>query len=103
MFYPVSSAIPLETNALRPVRIFKEESIHYTGTTFPGGPYQWCEKTLRRCDAFGYLFKTEAPLPDLFIDLLDKDGDILDSIGATTRGFEYLRRVLRFQRETFSK
>jgi len=35
-----------------------------------------------------------------FVDVLDSEGDILDTIGVTQRGFEYMRRVLRFTRES---
>lgn len=30
--------------------------------------------------------------------MLDEQGDILDTIGVTRTGFEYLRRTLRFRR-----
>lgn len=99
--YPIAAALPKTAYALRPLRIFANgNGVHYTGTTFPHNPYQGCELTLRRCEAFGYLVPaSNEPLPDLCIDVLDKEGDILDTIGVTRDGFEYLRRTLRFKRE----
>ncbi len=96
MLYPVAEAIAKEAFALRPVRVVDEVEVHYTATTFPGNPYSGCEITIRRCEAFGHL---KSAHPDLWVDVLDEDGDILQEVPISRRGFEYLRRVLRFQRE----
>lgn len=88
--------IPETAHALRPVRIKGGVAIHYTGTTFPGGPREGCELTIRRIEAFGYL---QSPNPDLWVDVLDEIGDILKEIPITKRGFEYLRRTLKFVKE----
>lgn len=82
--------------ALRPVRIVNDTAVHYTATTFPNDPRGGCELALRRCDAFGYLANE---LGDLWVDLLDDIGDIVQEVPLTRRGFEYLRRTLRFRRE----
>lgn len=100
--YPISSALSKAAHALRPMCISKADAVHYTATTFPKKPFQGCEITIRRCEAFGYLVP---PQPgnlegDLFIDVLDIEGDILDTIGVTPDGWKYLRRVLGSKRES---
>lgn len=70
--------------------------MHYTATTFPDGPALGCALYLRRCEAFGYI---EPQLRDLWIDILDDQGDILVEVPVSARGFNYLRRVLRFTME----
>jgi hypothetical protein len=99
---PISAALPRSAHALRPLRILKDgDGRHYTAHTFPKGGYERCELTLRRCESFGYLVSQDGSLVgDLFIDVLDIEGDILNTIGLTARGWEYLRRVLKFRRES---
>lgn len=84
-------------HALRPVRMREKQNdfVYYTGTTFPDGPWQGCELYLRRCCAFGYL-KDEGTLT---IDVLNENGDIVQEFPITRKGFEYLRRVLKFRVE----
>ena len=94
--FPLASAVPKQAFALRPVRLLKEDALHYTATTFPDGPYAGVEITIRRLEAFGYL---REPHPNLSVDILDAAGDILNEVPISRRGFEYLRRVLRFRRE----
>jgi hypothetical protein len=36
-----------KAHALRPARIVRDELRHFTGTTFPGDPYEGCARTLR--------------------------------------------------------
>lgn len=103
MAYPIAESISKAAHALRPMRIDRDESpIHYTATTFPDGPYQGCEKTIRRMESFGHL-PPRVPgslTGNLFVDVLDADGDILDTLEVSRAGFEYMRRVLRFRRES---
>lgn len=100
--YPISAVLPKSAHALRPLKILKSgDGRHYTAHTFPKGGYEGCELTLRRCEAFGYLVPQPGSLVgDLFIDVLDIEGDILNTIGLTARGWNYLRRVLKFRRES---
>jgi hypothetical protein len=87
----------LETaHALRPARIIREELHHFTGTTFPDGPYSGCSLILRRLEAFGMIPSQDV---DQWVDVLDENGDILHEVPVTTKGFEYLRRKLKFVRE----
>lgn len=89
--------------ALRPLRIIpvKDELILYEGTTFPGNPHAGVLLYLRRLVAFGYCsgVEAESPIGDLGVDVLDENGDILHTFNITRKGFEYLRRSLRFRRE----
>ena len=86
-------------HALRPVRAMVKDNRFrvYTATTFKT-PFKGCHLTLRRCDAFGYLKEEGA---NLVLDVLDKNGDIIQDFPLTKKGFEYLRRVLRFKVETW--
>lgn len=89
--------VGLDANAfaLRPVRIVESSNSFriYSATTFPNDPWKGCELYLRRCKAFGYLKEERG---DLVIDVLDKDGDIIQDFPITRDGFEYLREKLKF-------
>lgn len=99
--YPIAASIPAAAHALRPMRIDKRDHpIHYTATTFPRGAYAGCELTIRRMECFGMLVPQSSQLEgSRFVDVLDAEGDILDTIGVTQKGFEYMRRVLGVRRE----
>lgn len=99
--FPITAAVPKSAHALRPMRIDRDEvPIHYTATSFVE-PYKGCEMTLRRMEAFGMLEpRSPGQLKGTrFVDVLDEIGDIIDTIGVTRRGFEYLRDKLKFRRE----
>ncbi len=103
--FPIAASVPKAAHALRPMRIGRDEvAIHYTATSFVD-PYRGCEITLRRMESCGLLEpRTDGPLRgSRFVDVLDEDGDILDTIGVTRHGFEYLRSKLRFRREAVAK
>ena len=80
--------------ALRPVRVLvaKNEFRNYQSITFPGNTFQGCELYLRRC--FDEL-KDDGS--HLMIDILDINGDIIQEYSITKKGFNYLRRVLKFK------
>lgn len=84
------------------MRIDKNEApIHYTPTAFEGDSYKGCEITIRRMETFGMITLPEpGPLVgNLFVDVLDEGEDILETYPVTRKGFEYMRRVLRFRKE----
>lgn len=83
-------------HALRPARIIRDQLHHFTGTTFPDGPYEGCELILRRMSAFGMIPKADT---EQWVDVLDEHGDILHEVPLTISGFEYLRGKLKFVRE----
>jgi hypothetical protein len=87
--------------ALRPIRVDvkRNEFVNYEGTTFPRHPAAGCDMYLRRLAAFGCLLSKESFSP-LAVDVLDAGGDILDTFPISKEGFEYLRRQLRFRRDT---
>lgn len=100
--FPIAESLPKTSHALRPMRIGRDEvAVHYTATSFME-PYKGCELTLRRMEAFGMLAeRTSGPLQGTrFVDVLDEIGDILDTIGVTQKGFEYMRTKLKFRRES---
>ena len=99
--YPIAASIPIAAHALRPMRIDRDENpVHYTATTFPQNPYSGCEITVRRMECFGHLTRRDGQLQGKwFLDVLDADGDILDTLEVNQRGVEYMRRVLIFRRE----
>ena len=84
------------SHALRPARIVNEDLRHFTGTTFPGNPLQGCALVLRRLEAFGMIAHKDV---DQWVDVLADNGDILHEVPVTIKGFEYLRRTLKFVRE----
>lgn len=85
--------------ALRPVRVAVKTNafIYYEGTTFPKHPSDGCDMYLRRLRALGYLADSYSPVA---VDILDDNGDILETVMLSKRGFEYLRRKLRFRVES---
>lgn len=82
--------------ALRSARIVREELRHFTGTTFPDAPFSGCALMLRRLEAFGMIADKDA---DQWVDVLAANGDILHEVPVTPKGFSYLRRTLKFERE----
>jgi hypothetical protein len=92
-----SASLAADAHALRPVRMMGGELRHFTAASFPGGERAGCGLALRRCEAFGYL---AAQSQDCWVDVLDSNGDILQEVLVTRRGFEYLRRTLKFVRES---
>ena len=81
--------------ALRPVRALKDGFRYYEATTFPQNPWQGCEMYLRRCKAFGFL-KGDG---EIVLDVLDKNGDVIQDFPLTRKGLRYLRKEFRFKVE----
>ena len=97
----IDQLLPLSAHALRPVRAVGNGVVNYSAITFPQAPRAGCEVTLRRLGCFGHL--TGVPgdtLEDLWVDVLDAKGDILQEWPITRKGMEYLRRTLKFVRES---
>ena len=93
----VDAALHANAFALRPVRMVKDVAIHYSATTFPQSPRSGCERLLRILDSTGHLMGYPgSDLDDLWVDVLDDQGDILQEWPIDRGGFEYLRRKLRF-------
>lgn len=99
--YPIAASLPKTAHALRPMRIDRDEQpVHYEATTFPGDPYKGCELTIRRMECFQMLTKRDGALQGKwFLDVLDAEGDILDTLEVSPRGVKYMRRVLFMKRE----
>ena len=100
--HPIASGLPKTAHALRPMRIDRNEvAIHYEATTFPGGAYSGCELQIRRMECFSMLTKRDdGPLQgSWFLDVLDEQGDILDTLEVNAKGVKYMRRTLFMGRE----
>lgn len=85
--------------ALRPFRIDEKRNrfIHYSATTFPADPRGGCQLYIMRAALYGpMLVDGDTPLN---LDVLDREGSILQTMTLTTGGFEYLRRTLKFRVE----
>lgn len=100
--YPITDSLPRAARALRPMRIDRnEDPVHYEATTFRDDPYAGCALQIRRMEAFGMLIRREVgPLQgSWFLDVLDEQGDILDTLEVNARGVQYMRRTLYMLRE----
>jgi hypothetical protein len=101
----IAASLPRTAHALRPMRIGRQgDAIHYEATTFPSDPYQGCELQVRRMECFGMLTRREqGPLQgSWFLDVLDAEGDILDTLEVNAQGVKYMRRTLYMKREDTS-
>lgn len=100
--HPIAASLPKAAHALRPMRIDRnEDPVHYEATTFPKDAYRGCELQIRRMEAFGMLTKPTGNLQgSWFLDVLDEQGDILETLEVNTRGVKYMRRTLFMKRET---
>lgn len=82
--------------ALRPVRVMVKQDTfrYYEATTFPKAPWSGCHRMLRKLAVIGGI-SSEAT--DLVLDILDEEGDVIQDFNLTKKGFEYLRRTLKFK------
>lgn len=85
-----------EAYVMRPVRVVGEHLRVYAGTYFPkeDNPPGVINMHLRRM--LGGVTQHGAEDEYATLDILDKDGDIIQDFAITKGGFEYLRRVLKF-------
>jgi len=83
-------------HALRPVRIVGDAFRFYEATTFPKNPWAGCEMYLRRCNFLGWLKEDGSKI---VLDVLDRNGDIIQDFPLTRDGLRYLRSHLRFKVE----
>lgn len=99
--FPIAASLPKTAHALRPMRIDRnEDPVHYEATTFPRDPYKGCALQIRRMECFGHLTRRDGPLQGAwFLDVLDADGDILDTLEVNACGVKYMRRTLYMTRE----
>lgn len=97
MTTPLASIVDPRAFALRPVRadVKKNDFVLYEGTTFPSNPQAGCSMYVRRLRAFGFIVEHS----DFILDVLDREGDIIQDFSISKEGFEYLRRQLKFRRE----
>ena len=87
--------------ALRAFRMDVKRNVflNFEAVTFPNGPWAGCDVTLRRAAVCGITEESSDSL--LGLDVLDKDGDIVQTLSLSRNAFEYLRRTLKLRREAF--
>lgn len=85
--------------ALRPIRVDHKNNLYicFDGVTWDKNQHGMCDMWLRRAAVCGEL--VDGGSGPLGIDILDKDGDIVQTLTISKRGFEYLRAKLKFRRE----
>lgn len=83
--------------ALRLIRVLKNGRMRvYEAVTFPeadGGPSSAIQMYLRR----GMMGEPDQTESDLVVDILSKDGDIIQDFLVTKTTFRYLQRTLKFR------
>lgn len=96
MTFSTSGNLSKDAHALAPIRFLDNDHLkHYDATTF-SEPYKGCELIIRRAEAFGYILSSQERVKGEFaVDVLDKNGDILDTLEVTEKGFNYLIRELK--------
>ena len=86
--------------AIRPTRIIGVELREYGIFTAPEGKdtYNWVKSCLNRVSLCGAGKKHKED--KCLIDILDKDGDIIQDYIISKEAFEYMRRQFKFKLET---
>jgi len=79
--------------ALRPVRIREDDLVFYSATTFPEEPREGCRYYLQLLLSLGHLGCEDGTL---LVDVLDRDGNVLQYFTVSQTGFEYLRKTFDF-------
>ncbi len=88
-----------EAHALTLFRALRNgEGRAYTAVTFPRGPRQGCERTIRMARAVGWVTEWDETPPERaygVLDVLNEAGDIIQDFPVTTaRGFQQIKRRL---------
>ena len=98
--YPISSALPAEAFALRPMRIGRDDvPVHFTASSFKRGLSD-LQLFVRRMECFGMIeAQPESMIGERFVDVLAENGDILLTLAVNRKGFEYMRAKLQARRE----
>lgn len=80
--------------AIRPTRLISADELrYYDATFFPNDPWGGIEITLRRM----WICESDGHDDSLLLDVLNRDGDIIQDYPMSKRGFEYLREKLKFK------
>lgn len=89
------SGVPAEAHALTLFRILPNgEGRRYSATTFPNGPYQGCERTVRMARAVGWIAEDGGESYGL-LEVIDANGDILADFDIpTARAFAQVKKHL---------
>lgn len=101
--FPIAASMAPQAHALRPMRIgANDEAVHYEARTFGPSPFGGCELIVRRMECFGLIAKPAdgALQGEWFLDVLDAQGDILDTYEVRPGGVAHMRRVLGLKAES---
>lgn len=95
----MSTDLDRNAHALRPFRVDEKRNrfVHYEASTFPVDPRAGCDTIMRRAAVCGPV--VENGDGQLGVDVLNADGDIVQTFSVSRGVFEYLRRTLKFRRE----
>lgn len=89
---PAPSAVALTAFRILP----NGEGRQYSATTFPKGPWQGCERTIRTANTFGYL-ADDGSEGYAVLDVLDENGDIVQDFTIIhARAFKWFKRKLNW-------
>ncbi len=96
----IDSVLAQDAAFLRPARIINDDLRHYTPTAFENGR-SGIERMLRILNATGHLmgYPEEGGRGDIWVDVLDDKGDILQEWPIDRRGFNFMRSRLGFKVE----
>jgi len=74
----------------------RNQFLNYEAVTFPQSPFNGGDTALRRAAIIGI---AEDTISLYGVDILNREGDILQTFGVTGNAFKYLRRTLKLRRE----
>ena len=73
------------------------EDPQYTESWSPGNPWQGCERMIRMARAVGFVAASKAVDGYAVLDVLDKDGDVIQDYAIpTARAFQWFKRKLHW-------
>ena len=78
--------------AMRPSRIVGNELRHYQSWTWDKKPFNMIRMWLNRMRIYH-----EPPRPDIMIDILNENNDIIQEVTLSKKQFEYLRGKMKFK------
>jgi hypothetical protein len=93
--------MPKTAAALRLVRVVGDGFRNFEAITFPRNPYAGCELYVRRAAVAG-VYRDDID-SDCLIDVLDAEGDLIETFFASRNAFKYLRTKLACRVEISEK
>lgn len=93
---PVAKELHVDARAcaLKLTRIINGKPVHYTHGLFHGDAFSGCNTMLKRAYVLGDLGFCDDSNFHAWVDVLNRDGEIIQSWPAGRRSFAYIRRKL---------